>query len=86
MHEQPTLDNIVEQLLNDAPDWLLRKKFSALIGGAYSVKSLANLDSEGKGIKPRMRVGGKIVYQKDAAISWLKQRCKIEEGNDEIKR
>ena len=27
------------------------------------------------GTPPRMRIGGKVAYPKDAAIDWLKQRC-----------
>jgi len=82
MNDKPTVDDIIKQLLSNAPDWLLRKKLSALLGGAYSVKYLANLDSEGKGIKPRLRIGGRVAYPKSAVITWLKQQCTIEEGEE----
>ena len=79
MKEQIAIDEIVEKLFSKAPELIPRKMLSEIIGGAISVKYLANLDSEGVGIEPRIRIGAKIVYPKFAAKIWLTNRCKIEE-------
>lgn len=79
MQDKIDIDQIVEELFRNAPGLIPRKMFSEIIGGVISVKYFANLDSEGLGVQPRMRIGGKVCYQKDAAIAWLKNRCKIEE-------
>ena len=78
MKDKNDIDEIVEELFRNAPGLIPRKMVSEIIGGVISVKSFANLDSGGLGIQPRMRIGGKVCYPKDAAIAWLKQRCKIE--------
>ena len=80
MNDQLTIEEIITKLFREAPELIPRKFLSELIGGAISVKYLANLDSEGEGIKPRMRIGGRVAYPKDAAIKWFQQRCKIEGG------
>ena len=75
-----TLEQIFEQISRTSPEIITRKKLYEITGGLISVKYLANMDSEGIGIKPRLRIGGKIAYPKDATIAWLKQRCEIEGG------
>ena len=78
MHDQTTIEEIVNELFRKAPNLIPRKMLSDITGGSLSVKYLANLDSEGIGIKPRVRVGGKVAYPKDAAIAWLRNRCRVE--------
>ena len=75
MQDQITIERILENLSHKFPEIITRKKFQELTGGLISEKTLANLDSEGDGIQPRMRIGGKVAYPKDAAIAWLKNRC-----------
>lgn len=81
--EPNLLDKIFENLAKKAPELLTRNKLQEITGGLVTAKTLANIDSENKtGITPRLRVGGKVCYPKDAAIAWLKQRCEVlqEEG------
>jgi len=80
MNDQSTIEEIIQNLFHKAPELIPRKMLSEIVGGTISVKYFANLDSEGNGIKPRMRVGGRVAYPKDAAIDWFKQRCKLEGG------
>ena len=75
MQDQITIEQIFEVLSSKSPEIITRKKLQELTGGLVSEKTLANLDSEGVGIQPRLRIGGKVVYPKDAAIAWLKKRC-----------
>jgi len=46
-------------------------------GGLISEKSLANLDSAGKGPKGRMRIGRKICYSTSSVIEWLENRAEL---------
>jgi len=78
MQDPITIERIFENLSSKSPELITRKKLQELTGGLVSEKTLANLDSEGCGIQPRMRIGGKIAYPKDAAIAWLKSRCVVE--------
>ena len=75
MQDQITIERIFENLSHKSPEIITRKKLQELTGGLISEKTLANLDSEGVGIQPRMRIGAKVCYPKDAAILWLKNRC-----------
>ena len=76
MQNQISVENIFDNLSKTAPEILTRQKIQELTGGLISAKTLANLDSEGKGITPRFRIGGKAAYSKDATIRFLKNRCK----------
>ena len=78
MQNEITIEQIFEHLSRNAPETLSRKKIHELTGGLLTEKTLANMDSEGIGIQPRFRMGGKIFYQRDSAIAWLKNRCKVE--------
>jgi len=78
MKDKIDIDEILEDLFRNAPKFIPRKMLSEITGGTISVKYLANLDSEGVGIQPRIRIGGKVAYPKDAAIAWFTKRCKIE--------
>ena len=75
MQEQISVDQIFENLSKTAPEILTRQKIYELTGGLISAKTLANLDSEGNGILPRLRIGGKVAYPKAAVVNFLKKRC-----------
>lgn len=80
--EPITLDQIFENLAQTAPEIITRNKLQEITGGLVTAKTLANIDCEGTaGITPRLRLGNKVAYPKDAAIAWLKQRSKmLQEG------
>ena len=79
MKDQITTEQFIENIFRTAPAVITRKKFNEVTGGLYSEKTQANLDCLGEGIQPRLRIGGKVAYPKDAAISWLKTRCHIDQ-------
>ena len=70
------LEHLVKELFRNATELVSRRQIQELTGGVLSVKYLANLDSEGKGIQPRIRVGGKVVYPRSATMEFYKNRCK----------
>jgi hypothetical protein len=72
-----SIEQVFDNLSRTAPEILTRNKIHELTGGLISAKTLANLDSEGDGIYPRLRIGGKVCYPRDAVILFLKQRCEI---------
>ena len=51
-----------------------RNEVATLTGGLIHRRTLANLDSEGKGPANRFRVGKKVCYTLEDFIIWLEQR------------
>ena len=72
MKNQGIFENVRETL----PPIISRDHVSEILGGVISTKTLANLDSEGKGPK-RMRIGRKIVYRTEDLLEWLAARTII---------
>jgi len=72
-----TIEKLFDNLARTAPDILTRTKIHELTGGLISAKTLANLDSEGCGIQPRLRLCGKVAYPKESVMAFLKLRCKV---------
>ena len=54
-----------------------RQKSDKFSGGILNPKTMANLDSQGKGPKGRIRVGRKVAYPVDELISWMEQRTEV---------
>ena len=67
-----TLGYLSEKL----PPIISRDHIEKLLGGIISAKSLANLDSLGKGPK-RMKIGRKVAYRTEDLLYWLDARTKI---------
>lgn len=55
--------------------YVSREKVGEFSGGIVCPKYLANLDSQGKGPKGRVRIGRKIAYPVDLFIKWLESRA-----------
>ena len=72
-----TLSEILETISQAAPPLLTRIEVQKITGGAISVKSLANLDSEQRGIQPRLKIGSKVAYPRGAVIEFLKSRARL---------
>jgi hypothetical protein len=77
MQNQISIEQIFDNLSRTAPEILTRQKINELTGGLISAKTLANLDSENDGIRPRLRIGGKVAYPREAVVAFLKNRCEI---------
>ncbi len=51
-----------------------RKRISEFTRGLYSPRHLANLDSQGRGPKGRVRIGGQVAYPVTELLAWLAAR------------
>ncbi len=54
-----------------------RAEVSRFTGGLISEKYISNLDSQGKGIPGRIRIGRKIAYPIAELIAWLEARSSV---------
>lgn len=54
--------------------FMTRESIEMFTGGAIKARSIANLDSLGLGPPNKMRLGRKVVYQRDAVMEWLQDR------------
>ena len=72
-----TLSDILNAICQASPPIITRTEVQKITGGAISAKYLANLDSEQKGIQPRLKVGSKVAYPKEAVIEFLRKRTRL---------
>ena len=72
-----TLEITLEHIAKQSPAILTRKEVERVTGGAVNARTLANRDSNRTGITPRLRVGGKVAYPRDAVIAWLRVHTEI---------
>lgn len=56
--------------------FVARKEVGRFSGGIVSPKYMANLDSEGRGPKGRIRVGRQVAYPVSELVLWLESRAK----------
>lgn len=54
--------------------YVARSEVGRFSGGILNPRSLANLDSAGKGPAGRIRVGRKVAYPVDKLVAWLEAR------------
>jgi hypothetical protein len=59
------------------PELIARGDIAKISGGAYSSRTMANLDCLGKGPKGAFRLGKKVLYPKQALLDWLLSRLTI---------
>jgi len=57
--------------------FVARTKILEFTGGILSEKYLANLDSQGRGIPGRIRVGRRICYPVTEVVKWLEARSTL---------
>ena len=70
------MEMILGDLVKNLPPIISRDHIEKLLGGIISAKTLANLDSLGKGPK-RMTIGRKVAYRTEHLLEWLEKRTKI---------
>ncbi len=51
-----------------------RDQIKTFSGGLISRGHLANLDSQGQGISPKLKIGGKVCYRVEDVVRWLESR------------
>lgn len=64
----------IEQMFDGAPPAVSRQEIKRRTAESYSERTLANLDSQGKGIPGRFLVGNKVLYPLPQVVEWLKKR------------
>ena len=69
--QKPSLQSIAD---NWPSPFVARQEVGKFTGGIINPKYLANLDSQGKGPKGRIKVGRKIAYPVKEFIAWLESR------------
>ncbi len=57
--------------------FVARSEVKNFSGGALTEGYLANLDSQGKGPKGRVRCGRKILYPVNELVEWLEARSEV---------
>lgn len=69
-------------LRDSLPPLIPRSEVHRLLGGLYSAKYLANLNSMGEG-PPFSKIGRKVVYRREDLIDWLEEKAKKGEEHEE---
>lgn len=64
-------DAFVEQLRQDMPPMIARKRVDWFTGGRLSPKTLANEDKLGKGPQNRAIIGGEVCYPREEFVEYL---------------
>lgn len=76
-------ETFLEELRAKWPSTIVsRSHFDRFSGYAISGKTIANLESEGKGPKNKFFVGGKAAYSIDDAIDFLRERISVKGDAD----
>lgn len=69
------VQTVFDKMLNSWPaEIVARSEVAKFTGGALNPRTLANLDSLGKGPEGRFKMGRKNVYDKQALVDWLVSR------------
>lgn len=61
------------------PSWFPRTEVGKLTCGIVHPKTLANLDSLGKGPSRRCLIGKRVFYERDSFMEWFVSRVKVPE-------
>lgn len=72
--------NIHDIFKNWRSPFITREQLYEVTGGLIHPKTIRNLDSAGKGIRGRFRVGRKVAYPIDEVVKFLEN--KMEECHD----
>ena len=75
MHQDMTF--FVEKISESLPPIFTRSVAVSNLGGLLGAKTLANIDNKGKGPSSKIRMGKKVLYERDSFIDWLKQYYKL---------
>ncbi len=70
--------HIFKEMGNKWPSSIVaRADVKAFSGGVLHPRTLANLDSQGKGPAGRFKIGKKTVYPVDSLIKFLEERTEV---------
>ena len=65
-------------------EFIFREDISRITGGILNPHTMAQLDSQGSGIKNRIMIGRRVAYKIDDVIHWLEENTELinfEEGD-----
>lgn len=68
------MSSCLKEIENTLPPTIARKNVSKLLGGIVSAKTLANLDSIGKGPKRKFKIGKTVCYYTTDLLEWIENR------------
>ena len=74
---EPPRVNKLAGLLLELPPLIARTDVRAMVGMDIDERSLANLDSLGKGPRMRMRVGRRVVYPTAYLLEWIEEKAEV---------
>ena len=74
--EPPHVDKLAGLLL-ELPPFIARADVNTMLGSVVDVRTLANLDSLGKGPRMRMRIGNRVVYPTAYLLEWIEDRTEV---------
>lgn len=75
---QSDMESIVVKICESLPPVFTRSVAVSNLGGLLGAKTLANIDNRGEGPSSKVRMGKKVLYERDAFIDWLKRYYKLE--------
>ncbi|WBF66038.1 hypothetical protein LN040_09860 [Desulfovibrio subterraneus] len=76
MYTEKVLDNLTQSL----PAIFARTEVGRLTGGVIAPRTLANLDSLGKGPGGKVKFMKKVAYEKGAFLAWFAENLKEAEN------
>lgn len=54
-----------------------RQHLTKFSGGVLNARTMANLDSKGKGIRGRISIGRKVLYPVQEVVAWMEARASL---------
>lgn len=70
-------EQLFKKLEDTLPAVFSRQEAAKQLGYAISAKTLSNLDAKGLGPSQKFYMGGKVAYEKENFLDWLKERITI---------
>lgn len=64
-------EKAIEDLRNSLPPLFTRETACKMTGGIFSPRTLSNFDAAGNGPKHKVRMGRRVVYEKEDFIAWF---------------
>jgi hypothetical protein len=74
MTESSPVEAVLERLAQELPPIFDRSTAHSVTGGLANRRTLANLDSTGRGPAGAIRRGKRVYYERTAFLAWLRSR------------
>jgi len=72
------MTTVLTMIHQSLPPFFTRDVAADKLGGLLGAKSLANIDCRGQGPGTKVRMGKKVLYERENFVDWLKQYYKLE--------